>query len=214
MLNTFLCSKRASKDNRDGLVILQLLAKPGDLPSEIKFGTHGSRYKLTVSMPEIEDCPSTTFEGQRISIDDMGDGVVNLKIAALPSQVGDEILYAPNRSTFQITYEPVFTDSDIMPITPEHRRATFKRLMIISQEEAFWDFLEARDCWSLLANSFAMPAERLGLALEVFYRLARCHSRSDILANAAVCERAERIIREYRTEQWNKAPSLDVAGPR
>jgi hypothetical protein len=193
------------------LVILQLLTKPGDLPSEIKFGTHGSRYLLTVTLPEVEDSSPSTFEGQRISIDDMGDGTVNLKIAALPSQVGDAVLYAPNRSLFQISFEPVFTSSDIVPITPEHRRATFKRLMVISQEEAFWQFLEARDCWSLLTNSFAMPSERIGVALEVFYRLTRCHSRSDILNDAAVCERTERLIREYRTEQWNKAPSHEAA---
>lgn len=203
-MNSFHCSKRASKDNRDGLILLQLKAKPSEIPPGIKFGTHGDRYMLTISLPDAEDPTSSTFEGQRVAIDDMGDGSVNLKIAALPSQVGDPILYAPNGCAFEVSYEPLFTSSDIVPITPEHRRATFKRLMVISMEEAFWDFLEKRDAWSLLNGTFVVPSERLNLALEVFYRLVKCHSRADILTNAAVCERTERIIREFRSEQWSK----------
>lgn len=210
-MNSFHCSKRASKDNRDGLVLLQLKAQPSEIPAGIKYGTHGDRYTLTISLIDADDAGSSTFEGQRVAIDDMGDGSVNLKIAALPSQVGDEILYAPNGSTFEVLYEPLFTSSDIVPITPEHRRATFKRLMVISQETAFWDFLEQRDAWSLLKDGFVMPSERLNVALEVFYRLARCHSRADILTNAAVCERTERLIREFRSEQWNKPEKGDQA---
>lgn len=210
-MNSFHCSKRASKDNRDGLVLLQLKAQPAEIPAGIKYGTHGDRYTLTVRLPDMEDPVSSTFEGQRVAIDDMGDGSINLKIAALPSQVGDAVLYAPNGCAFEVTYEPLFTSSDIVPITPEHRRATFKRLMVISQEAAFWDFLEERDTWSLLKDAFVIPSERLNVALEVFYRLARCHSRSDILTNAAVCERTERLIREFRSEQWNKPEKGDQA---
>ncbi|PZR95234.1 MAG: hypothetical protein DI537_05460 [Stutzerimonas stutzeri] len=202
-MNFFHCSKRASKDNKDGLVLLQLKARPSDIPPAIKFGTHGDRYTLTISVPSAQDLTSSTFEGQRVAIDDMGDGSVNLKIAALPSQVGDAILYAPNGCEFAVAYEPLFTSSDIVPITPEHRRATFKRLMVISQEPAFWDFLEKRDRWSLLHDAFVIPSERPSVALEVLYRLVKCHSRADILTNAAVCERTERLIREFRSEQWN-----------
>lgn len=212
-MNSFHCSKRASKDNRDGLVLLQLKVQPSHIPAGIKFGTHGDRYTLTISLPDAEDPTSSTFEGQRVAIDDMGDGTVNLKIAALPSQVGDPILYAPNGCTFEVSFEPLFTSSDIVPITPEHRRATFKRLMVISMEEAFWDFLETRDVWSLLSGAFVSPAERLNLALEVFYRLVKCHSRSDILSNAAVCERTERLIREFRSEQWSKGETA-VQAPK
>jgi hypothetical protein len=210
-LNSFHCSKRASKDNRDGLVLLQLKAQPSEIPAAIKYGTHGDRYTLTIKLADTEDAISSTFEGQRVAIDDMGDGSVNLKIAALPSQVGDMILYAPNGCGFEVEYEPLFTSSDIVPITPEHRRATLKRLMVISQEPAFWDFLERRDTWSLLKDAFVIPSERLNVALEVLYRLVRCHSRADILTNAAVCERTERLIREFRSEQWNKPESGNPA---
>lgn len=211
-LNSFLAVKRASKDNKDGLVLLQLRCKPADIPPEIKFGNYGDRYLLSVRPVEVGQFTPTTFEGQRVSLDDLGDGAVNLKVAALPAQVGDGVLYAQNGTLFEIAFEPVFGGSAIVPITPDHRRATFRRLQVLLTEPPFWSFLERQDRWGLLHQNLIQDAERRDFALEVFYRLTQSHSRSDILTNAAVCERSERLIRTYRNEQWH-AQSIQNARP-
>lgn len=207
-METFICTKCSTKDNRDGMFVLHLKARPQDVPNDIKQGAYGDRYAMRVTRDEVEH----PFEAIRFTVDDDGKGFLIMKLGVLPAQAGDEVLYAPNGTGFVVGYEHLLTPSDIMPFTPEHRQATLRRLQVIIGEAAFWDYLERFDRWNLLTEEFKKGGNRQDAALEVLYRHVECHSRSEIRTNAAVCERTERLIREYRRDQWKKARATD-AGP-
>lgn len=199
-MDEFQCKKVSTKDNRDGLSILHLKADPREIPHEIKQGSYGDRYNMKATFEHHE----SEFEAIRFTVDDDGKGFIVMKLAVLPAQVGDEFLYAPNGSIFTINYELMMTPSDIVPFTPEHRLATLRRLQVILSEPQFWQFLEQHDHWNLLKEPFQSNTDRQDAALEILYRTVGCHSRSDITKNAAVCERTERLIREYRKQIWSK----------
>lgn len=205
-MDQFLCTKCSTKDNRDGLFVLHLKARPQDVPAEIKQGAYGDRYILRIT----QDDEPREFEAIRSTVDDDGKGFLIMKLFVLPAQAGDAVLYAPNGTSFAVEYEQQLTQSDVLPFTPEHRQATFRRLQVIIGEPAFWDYLEQFDRWGLLTESFSVIDHRQDAALEVLYRHVECHSRAEIRTNAAVCERTERLIREYRREQWNKARQAEA----
>lgn len=195
----FLCTKLSTKDNRDGLSILSFKAEPKDFPAEIKHGIHGDRYDISI----VHDEQTHRFEAIRFTLDDDGKGSVILRLGVLPGQVGDAILYAPKDTPLAVTYSVKLTGSDIMPFKPETRQATLRKLHVIMSEPAFWDFLVRYDAWALLSADIDTLSGRQDAALEVLYRHVKCHSRSDIVSTAAICEKVERLIREYRREQWN-----------
>jgi hypothetical protein len=204
-MERFFCKKYSTKDNRDGLFVLNLKARPEDMPDEIKHGAYGDRYMFRVTINEDE----REFEAIRFTVDDDGKGFVILKVAVLPGQAGDGILYAPNGSDLTVDYEPQLVSTEITPFTPEYRQATFRRLQVVISEPAFWDYLEQFDAWALLTDKFSHLSHRQDAAIEVLYRHIGCHSRSEIRTNAAVCERAERLIRRYRSAQWQKAQKVE-----
>ncbi|MPR05660.1 hypothetical protein [Microvirga tunisiensis] len=182
-------------------MILQLRCDPTLLPAEIKFGTYGDRYLFKMTHED----QSQEFEAIRYGLNDNGNQTVTLQVAALPAQVGDNILYAPNDTTFLVEHEALLATSDIIPLTPESRNSTFRRFHIICQEPGFWEYMRQYDEWNLLSGPFALEIEKQDAALEVYYRIVQCHSRSEIRTNAAVCERTERLLRAYRSSKWTES---------
>lgn len=198
-LDQFLCKKLSTKDNRDGLSILSLKAEPAAFPAEIKHGVYGDRYELSVALSDR----TYQFEGIRFTLDDDGKGCVILRLAVLPGQVGDAILYAEKDTPLLVGYAPKHATSDILPFKPEYRQTTLRKLHVIMGEPAFWDYLQRYDRWDLLTEDSDTLSGRQDAALEVLYRHLQCHSRSDIVSTASICEKVERLLREYRREQWN-----------
>lgn len=198
----FLCEKLSTKDNRDGLSILSLKADPSAFPAEIKHGIHGDRYDFTVSYGE----ETYRFEAIRFTLDDDSRGSAILRLGVLPGQVGDAILFAPKGTQLAVLYTIKLTGSEIVPFKPEVRQATLRKLHVIMGEPSFWEFLQRYDAWGLLGTEIDTLTGRQDAALEVLYRHVKCHSRSDIVTSAAICEKVERLLRDYRREQWN-APS-------
>ena len=204
---TFHILKRATKDTGAGAQILNWDARPADLPELLAKAPAKTPFRISLSPANSDMHPTHIFDATRLTFIDHGTGYVTLQLAVVAGTVANEIIYADKGAEFQVDVEPSPDHTeDLMPVSPEERSKTLTRLATVANEPGFIDFLKQRDPDGLIASAEAYaPGNVADAGVEVLLRKISAHSRADIARDALVCERAQRLLREYRETRFGNA---------
>lgn len=199
-MSLFTARKRTTRDNGDGLLIISFSASPQIVPPLVKAAPVRTPLRFAVATPDGTIGRSRAL---RWPITDLGTGDIAINVAVLPNSIPDTITYAPRDTELRInlSIDPTESANESWGISPDDRRKTLGRLIMLCKEPAFAQWL--RDVRH--AEPMAAAAEHHDLesaAAEAVLRLIHAHSRNEILNNAVVADRAERLVREYRRTRF------------
>jgi len=207
MSRSFQVKKRTSKDSGDGMFTLIWDCNPEDLPEEFRKAPVKSPFCVSVTTEPTPSQPSSEthhFSGIRLPMSDRGDGQVSIRLATVGGAVPDCIVFAKNGMPMALEITPADDISaSNLPLTPEERSKTFRTIMVLISDAGFIRWLATQDDAHLIDRIESLKPQFVENAvIEVVLRKIHAHSRSDILHNALICERAERLIRAYRETTW------------
>lgn len=191
--------KRGTRDSGDGMTVLSWDAEPLAIPREFRFAPVKACFRA--SLQPFDGSPNPIqFSAVRLPLGDRGDGQAVIRLAVPTGDVPDAVAYAKNGSQFEIDIAPADdVDASLMPVSPEERARTLKTLVVLSRDPGFIAWLSHDDIARLIdACERADPESVEQAAIEVTLRRIGAHSRSEILRDALVAMRAERLIRAYR----------------
>ena len=202
--------RRATRDGGDGTAIINVEVEADALPEEYVSSVIGSIWTLTINEPSTDP---TLVYAQRLALTETKLGKVMIRLSVITSDIVPSALYGHSG-------KPTIIEIALSANHPRHglamerseRTAVLKRCCIACAEPAFETWLVERVKAIGLAP-IGQPESRANnpdhpaittedRCAEMLVRLARIHSRSDIVASAAAAEAADRIIRAYRSTLW------------
>ncbi len=212
--------RRSTKDAADGSVILAFEAKAADIPTPLIAAPQNTLFHLEV---ESEQDTFSVFAARQ-PIRDLAKNSAELRFAALAGDIPPALLYGQRNAEVSLSLA-ILSGCDKNPYSFDvvERQRILRQLCIIANDPLFADWLEheclrhkipilyprieaSRDEFFCGDGPQINHAER---ATEYVYRLARIHSRSEILNSSPIAHTVKTIIQAYRQSLWatNALPS-------
>ena len=199
---SFSITKRQTKDIGAGVQQLLWECDPGDPPEE--FLKSPVRTPFVVTVHETATTPPCVLQAMRMLVLDRGNGLIGLQLIVNPGDLPNDIAYAKNGAEFTVDVEPApYAAVANIPITPEDRLKVLKRIIMLSRDPMFVDYLRTLEDGVLIDECERADPKDVEIAsVEVVLRQIRAQSRSDIVHDTLIADRAEELMRSYRRKLY------------
>jgi hypothetical protein len=198
-------------DNADGTVTVTIRVKAQDVPDDLQMSPDGSLWRLHIETASRDDQMNVV----RTALRDTKAGCVDLRFIVLPAGLAPEAIWGRVGQDCTLKLR-MLAGRHPYPhfVQRAERAACMRRTTMLCSETAFGAWCTERATADGLPVA-PLPAtdEAIGMdtatalslqAAENLCRLARIHSRREILSSNAAAERVETLIRAYREHAWQK----------
>ena len=194
--------KRQTKDIGAGVQQLLWECDPNDPPEE--FLKSPVRTPFVITIHENDTTPPCVFRALRMLVLDRGNGKIGLQLVANPGDLPNDIAYAKTGVQYTIDVEPApYAAVANIPLTPEDRMKVLRRIIVLTHDPVFVDYLRTLEDGALIDECERSDPKDVEIAsIEVILRHIRAQSRSDIIHDTLVADRAEELMRAYRRKLY------------
>lgn len=205
--------QEATKDNRDGTAILSFNVAADAIPPALAASPDGGMWRLRIPAPEGTGSMDVTTV--RYGVHDRPKGRALLKFQVAPSGLPPSALWGRSGMPLPLSLRMLAGRHPFPHFVQRHERAgAQRRASMACREPGFAAWLAAR-CEAEGLGRVEAPDldEELGVdaamaqalaADECLRRVARIHSRREILTSNLAAERVESLLRGYREHLWQR----------
>ena len=201
------------KDSGDGTVTMSFEIAAKDLPVEYASSPDGSLWEIR--MEDVESPEPMTFKATRHGIKDMPKGRLEIRFDTVVGGLPIERVYGRRNEDETLSIRLLAGRAPYPHLVDRSERsAVLRRAAVTCTDPSFcaWVASEAgRQGFPTIPTrdipaALDMPEDdyEAARAAENLCRVARIHSRAEVLTSNAAAERVETIIRAYRDWLWQQ----------
>ena len=215
-------TRQASVDNADGTATVGFAVLAKEIPKDLLASPDGSQWRLAVAAGAEAEASMVAV---RLAIRDLAGGKALLRFMLMPTGLAASAIWGRKgeRATLRMA---MLAGRHPYPhfVGRSERAAALRRAAMFCGEPGFaaWIADQAVAAGLPPAGEIEVdPAIGIGAAdatsmraAENLCRVARLHSRSEILTSNVAAERAESLMRQYREFAWQRGGAARAAEAR